>query len=231
MGVNRQTGKMTYTSPFAVRIFIKNQILINCGMIESISVTRGGDNNDWCPDGHPKTLKVDVNIKDLEPNISLPLATRGPLRMALEVMFPSSGMSEYLSTIAGLPLDELTHNYREGHFKRGWQMFTNAWSAKLDHDAIMAGIANTRPGSAIIGLFANMDLDRYNNLANANVIDAEAMANSTMQIKFATPQMMANNNSKLANPESGFAGIKAIENENLAALQEIENESNASSYS
>ena len=33
-------------------------------MITDISVTRGGDNNDWCPNGHPKTIKVDVtNVK------------------------------------------------------------------------------------------------------------------------------------------------------------------------
>ena len=178
MGVCRQTGKMTYTSPFALRVFIKNHIMINCGMIESISVTRGGDSNDWCPDGHPKTLKVDVTIKDLEPNISLPLATRGPLRMALEVMFPASGMSEYLGTIAGLPLDELTHNFRKNHLKRAWNMFQNSWSSKFDPDTFMASIANTRAGSAILGLFAGTDLDHYNDLGNSIQMTAkEAMTN------------------------------------------------------
>lgn len=184
LGVCRQTGKMTYTTPFALRIFIKNHIWINCGMIESISVTRGSDSNDWCPDGHPKTLKVDVTIKDLEPNISLPMATRGPLRMAMEVMFPASGMSEYLSTIAGLPMDQITHNFRKDHAKRAWNMWKNSWQAKLDPDHLMATITNTRPGSAILGLFAGTDIDRYNDLGNSQKLSVQEAMTNINQNKF-----------------------------------------------
>lgn len=175
MGLSRQTGKMSYTSPFALRVFIKNHILINCGMITDISVTRGGDSNDWCPNGHPKTIKVDVTIKDLEPNISLPLASRGPLRMALEVMFPASGISEYLSVIGGLPLDQLTHNFRKEHLSRAWSMFTNAWQSKLSPDTMIAGVANSKLLSPIIGLFAGTDLDRYMQLTDINYENADSM--------------------------------------------------------
>lgn len=187
MGMSRQTGKMTYTSPFALRIFIKNHILINCGMITDISVTRGGDNNDWCPNGHPKTIKVDVTIKDMEPNISLPVATRGPMRMALEVMFPASGMSEYLSVIGGLPIDQLTHNFRKKHLARSWSMFTNAWKTRFDPDTMIAGVANSKLMAPIIGLFAGTDLDRYNELTDVARGTADDIMKSQISGRFMVP--------------------------------------------
>lgn len=225
LGICRQTGKMTYTSPFAVRIFVKNQIWINCGMIESISVTRGNDSNDWCPDGHPKTLKVEVQIKDLEPNISLPLATRGATRMALEVMFPSTGMSEYLSTIAGLPMDQLTHNFRKDHLHRAVNQFTNSWNISLDPDHIMATVANTRPGSAILGLFAGTDIDRYNDLGNANKLSAmEAMSNVNNN-KFNYAGYMA---SSLQG--GGFNSVIEQQSTNNEVAQEIDADAKAAIY-
>lgn len=205
MGMSRQTGKMTYTSPFALRIFIKNHILINCGMITDISVTRGGDNNDWCPNGHPKTIKVDVTIKDMEPNISLPVATRGPLRMALEVMFPASGMSEYLSVIGGLPIDQLTHNFRKKHLSRAWSMFTNAWKYKFDQDTMISTIANSRLAAPIIGLFAGTDLDRYNELTDVSRMTAEDSLKAVATSRFAVPGQIP---AAVASTKESFAAMR-----------------------
>ena len=187
MSAPRQIGKMSYTSPFAVRVFVKNKIMINYGMVESLSVTRGGDGNDWGPDGFPKTLTVDMNIKDMEPNISLPLASRGPVRMALESMFPSCGISEYLATLGGLSLDDMTHNFRKSHFKRAGMMFVNAWKAKLDPSNIVSSVANTRAVSNIIGLFSSVDLDTYNSLGDFTKENAEQTLKNTANVKFAAP--------------------------------------------
>ena len=187
MSAPRQIGKMTYTSPFAVRVFVKNKIMINYGMVESLSVTRGGDGNDWGPDGFPKTLTVEINIKDMEPNISLPLASRGPVRMALESMFPSCGISEYLVTLGGLSLDDMTHNIRKSHFKRGGMMFVNAWKAKLDPSNIVSSVANTRTISNIIGLFSSVDFDTYNSLGDFTKENAEQTLKNTANVKFAAP--------------------------------------------
>ena len=187
MSAPRQIGKMSYTSPFAVRVFVKNKIMINYGMVESLSVTRGGDGNDWGPDGFPKTMTVEINIKDMEPNISLPLASRGPVRMALESMFPSCGISEYLATLGGLSLDDMTHNFRKSHFKRAGMMFVNAWKAKLDPSNIVSSVANTRAVSNIIGLFSSVDLDTYNSLGDFTKENAEQTLKNTANVKFAAP--------------------------------------------
>jgi len=184
MGLARQTGKMTYTSPFAVRLYIKNHIFINYGMIESISVTRGGDSNDWCSDGYPKTLKVDVTVKDMEPNISLPLASRGPLRLALEVMFPTSGISEYLGSIGGLSMDEMTHTFRKNHFKRAVNIFRSSWSHKLNPDNMLATVANTRIVSNILQLFGTSDIEKMNKLGDINGMYTKEISDSMGQNSF-----------------------------------------------
>ena len=159
----RQTGKLSYTSPFAVRIMVKNRIMINFGMVESLTLTRGGDNNDWTPQGYPKTLTCALSIKDMEPNISLPLASRGPLRSAMEVMFPTTGISEYLASLGGLSMHDLSLFSRG---KRAVQTFTSSWNAKLDKDNMFSTVANTRFFSNIMGMFATTDLDRYNRLGD-----------------------------------------------------------------
>ena len=187
MSAPRQIGKMSYTSPFAVRVFVKNKIMINYGMVESLSVTRGGDGNDWGPDGFPKTMTVELNIKDMEPNISLPLASRGPVRMALESMFPSCGISEYLATLGGLSLDDMTHNFRKSHFKRAGMTFVNAWKAKLDPSNIVSSVANTRAVSNIIGLFSSVDFDTYNSLGDFTKENAGQTLKNTANVKFAAP--------------------------------------------
>ena len=187
MSAPRQIGKMSYTSPFAVRVFVKNKIMINYGMVESLSVTRGGDGNDWGPDGFPKTMTVEINIKDMEPNISLPLASRGPVRMALESMFPSCGISEYLATLGGLSLDDMTHNFRKSHFKRAGMTFINAWKAKLDPSNIVSSVANTRAVSNIIGLFSSVDFDTYNSLGDFTKENAGQTLKNTANVKFAAP--------------------------------------------
>lgn len=170
MGLPRQTGKLVYTSPFAVRVFVKNHIMINFGLIQSISVTRGGDSNDWGPDGYPKTLKVTVTIQDMEPNISLPLSARGPLRWGLETLFPASGFSEYLATLGGLEIDQLLSNSKDGSFKRAMNVFRSSWSAKLNPDNMLASIVNCRPIASIMSYFRATDMESINRAGDLNRI-------------------------------------------------------------
>lgn len=220
MGVPRQTGKMSYTSPFAVRVFVKNHIMINLGMIESISVTRGGDNNDWCPNGFPKTLTVSVQVKDCEPNISLPLASRGPLRMALEVMFPASGMSEYLGSIGGLPLDQMTHNWRKDHLKRAVSAFTAGWGRILDRDSIMTNVVNSRMGSALFGLINGTDADILNSMGDGNRMNMRANFENTIQQKFNKTGFYLNNTA-LNGDAGGFKVIRQGIKDTLTAIGDL----------
>lgn len=228
MSAPRQIGKMSYTSPFAVRVFVKNKIMINYGMVESLSVTRGGDGNDWGPDGFPKTMSVEITIKDMEPNISLPLASRGPLRMALESMFPSCGISEYLATLGGLSLDDMTHNFRTNHFKRAGTMFLNAWKAKLDPSNIMSSVANTRMASNIIGLFSSVDFDTYNQLGDTTRGNYKENLENTAKVKFSAPAFGYHMVNRVG--EDQYNGIAKIHRADDKALKTVESQLMDSPY-
>lgn len=234
MGLARQTGKLTYTSPFAVRLYIKNHIFINYGMIESITVTRGGDDNDWGADGFPKTLKVDLSIKDMEPNISLPLASRGPFKMALEVMFPTSGISEYLGSIGGISLDEMTHTFRKGRLKRAMNTFKSSWNTKYNWDNMMATVANTHIGQNIIGMFYTSEIDQMNKVGDMGGMLSSMTKNNTMNSKYSRPYLYGSaitgqmqavfDNSPAGAGNSGLTTIEAEQADTFNGLNAIAEE-------
>ena len=228
MGVPRQTGKLSYTSPFAVRVFVKNHIMINCGMIESLSVTRGGDSNDWCPNGYPKTMTVSVNVKDCEPNITLPLASRGSIKAGLEVMFPSTGMSEYLASIGGLPIDQITHNWRKEHLRRAAAVTVNGWSKWWDRDSTWMNIANSRIGSSLFGLIKGNDADVLNKLGDNVSYDAKTMFNNNAKQIWASPGQGLHSIALNGTPE-GYSIQDSENKENAAALADL-NKSLSDSY-
>lgn len=196
----RQIGKMTYTSPFAVRVSVKNKIMINYGLVESLSVTRGGDTNDWTPSGYPKTLTCSLQIKDLEPTIALPLASRGPIRAAVETMFPSSGISEYLSSIGGLTIEDIEVFFTKKRFNRTAQVFTSTWNAKNNWNTLMSTVINSSFVNNIVSLFASTDLDSINQKMDLTSDNIETNFQNTIY-KGAAP---ASFRGLQANGQSGF---------------------------
>lgn len=219
-----QTGKLSYTSPFYVRVSVKNKIMINVGMVESLTVTRGGDSNDWTPSGFPKTITVDLQIKDLEPNISLPMASRGPLRMALEVMFPSTGISEYLSSLGGLTFQDIKM-FNKRKFQRAGSVFGNAWNAIIDKDNLFSTVTNSRMVSNIMSLFAATDLDRINKLGDMSLDASETATNNMIKGKISMPGYYAQ--ASAINGSGGLAPIKQDEIADREALEEISKAINA----
>lgn len=126
LALSRQTGKMTYTSPFYVRVGVRGMVQIDYGIVTDLTVVRGSDINDWTHDGYPKTISIDVNIKDMTPNISIPMATRGMMAGMLEAMFPTSGMSEYMATIGGLSLRD---QWWVNRFRRATDLVGARWNS------------------------------------------------------------------------------------------------------
>ena len=174
----RQIGKMSYTSPFALQVNVKNHVFIPTAMVESLSVTRGQDSNDWTPSGYPKTLSVELTIKDCEPNIALPLASRGPIRSAMEIMFPATGISEYLMSLGGLTLRDM-NLFSGSRIDRAKQMFFATWNSKLDWDNISSSIMNTSWLQNITNLVITTDKDAINQGYGDNLKISEVMRNQS----------------------------------------------------
>jgi hypothetical protein len=86
----------SFESPFMVRANYKSVFTVDLGIIESLSITRGGDDK-WNVMGMPVTADVSLSIKDLYGS-----------------MFVSNGMGivnntmqmDYIATLAGVDLNE-----------------------------------------------------------------------------------------------------------------------------
>lgn len=229
LSVPRQIGKMTYTSPFAVRISVKNKVMINYGIVESLTVTRGGDTNDWTPSGFPKTVTCSLQVKDLEPTIALPLASRGPLRSAIENMFPSSGISEYLSSVGGLTLDDIEVFFNKRRFNRTAQVFTSTWNAKMNWDSLMSTVINSGPINNIVSLFAGTDLDNITNVLGTTTDRIGDSFNNNIKFKPGMTEFY-----RASGEMNGQGGFNPQRLDNLAdvtAIKEIGEQLDQSYYS
>jgi len=123
MSMPRQIGKRTYTNPFMVRVHMPGYFQIPMGMIESLSITRGDDKNNWVYAGSsiiPKTIKVSLSIKDLSPAIMMGMSKGlwGPLFQG------NDGFTSYMNILGGLTISE--QRYVGSKFDRWVQKMTQA---------------------------------------------------------------------------------------------------------
>ena len=98
LALPRQTGLSSFKNPFIVRIESPGWFNIECGIIESIQVTRAPDPEDWSKDGLCKKIKVSMSVRDIYPSLMLSYST-----MALN---SNIGMAEYLDSLAGITVDD-----------------------------------------------------------------------------------------------------------------------------
>ena len=67
----RQNTVNTYASPFLVRCHIPGIFNVDLGIIESMTINKGGDGTCWNVEGLPTQVDVTLNIKDLYSSLSI----------------------------------------------------------------------------------------------------------------------------------------------------------------
>lgn len=98
LALPRQTGLSSYKSPFLVRIESPGWFNIECGVIESITINRAPDPEDWSKDGLCKRIKISMSVSDIYPSLMLSYNT---VALANNI-----GMAEYLDSLAGINVDD-----------------------------------------------------------------------------------------------------------------------------
>lgn len=102
MSAPRKIGLQSYTSPFYVKMFAKGLFSVPMGMITSLSITRGEDNNDRTVEGFFRTTTVNISVKDVLPNLAAGLGGG-----SMSIMNASNlGMNNYLFTLCGIDFIE-----------------------------------------------------------------------------------------------------------------------------
>lgn len=110
----RSAGTNMYTSPFMLRAYCKGQFSIPYGIIESLSVKRGGEEFGWTQHGLPRAIDLELSIKDLTPVVFMGVSDRklfdlGALlngKNPLNFLEANDAFQEYMDTLCGLGVSE-----------------------------------------------------------------------------------------------------------------------------
>ena len=100
LGLPRQTSANSFTSPFLVKVFCKGWFSCELGMVDSISIEKGGNGDAWSVSGLPTEAKVTLSVKDLYSNLMITKTTNPSL------FFNNQGLIEFLSVTCGMDIRE-----------------------------------------------------------------------------------------------------------------------------
>jgi hypothetical protein len=100
----RSVGENSYTAPFLVRAYSTGLFAIPCGMVESMTIRRGGAEFGWSSSMLPTVVEIDVTIKDLSPVMHMALMDKNS--DLFKIFAQNSTFQEYLLTLSGMGLNE-----------------------------------------------------------------------------------------------------------------------------
>lgn len=102
-------GPYAYTSPFLCQLYDRGRAQTRLGMIDSISVTRGGMNLAFNKIGEPMSVEVSFNVVELANIMHMPIAKGfNPLsELSISSIFDNEGLyNDYIATLTSLSLTE-----------------------------------------------------------------------------------------------------------------------------
>lgn len=103
------TGPHSYTSPFLCQLYDRGRAQTRLGMIDSISITRGGNNLAFNRIGEPMSVEVSFSVVELSNVLHMPIAKSfNPVRdLSISKIFDSESLyHDYLAVLTSLSLAE-----------------------------------------------------------------------------------------------------------------------------
>ena len=96
----RQDQAFSYVEPFLVRVNSPGWFNVDCGVITSMTINKGGSDNLWTADGLPRLMEVTVDIQDLYPMMKQ--LSKGSMTKY------NKGLCSYLENLSGIRAEDLT---------------------------------------------------------------------------------------------------------------------------
>jgi hypothetical protein len=104
------TGKQSHTSPFLCELHDRGRTMVQCGLIDSLSISRGTSNLGFTNEGKPLAIEVSFTVMDLSSIMAVPVQPGFSISSALGNIFDSeNAFSHYLMTLAALNLSDVTY--------------------------------------------------------------------------------------------------------------------------
>lgn len=151
MVLPRGTGPQSYGSPFYVQYYSKGRAQVKCGLVSSMTITRGTGNSPWSKRGFPMGVDIDFTIEDMSDSMFSPNAQGISLKDLWFNSTEENTMGDYMAVLSALGMNE--QEYFIPRMKRRLGAMVNAFDSWLSPHR-WAGLA----GEVLhnnIGLFAD----------------------------------------------------------------------------
>lgn len=101
----KQNTVNTYSAPFLCRFFIPGYCAVDMGIVESLSISKGGDGSAWSVDGLPLEVQLSINIKDLYNSFSMS-RINAVAPVDIYNMLWNTALIDYVSVNSGLNMKQ-----------------------------------------------------------------------------------------------------------------------------
>jgi hypothetical protein len=139
----RQTGMAVYGSPPLVRCYSKGWFSCDMGVVESVSIRRGSDTNDWTVGRLARTIEISMTIKDLFPTLIMSLASKNSAFKLF--MDKNTALRDYLNVLGGIDAfssttvaERVRNMWTQNVFEFQRMFDPRTWAAGLAMNPIMA---------------------------------------------------------------------------------------------
>lgn len=120
MALPTQVGANAYTSPNLIRAFSPGWFSCDLGIIDSISIDKGGSGDAWSSSGFPTEMKVSISIRDLYSNLAL------PEKYSITDFFTNDNLMHYLMVNCGLDITDQ-------NFSTAMNLLTNLFAGSIEN--------------------------------------------------------------------------------------------------
>lgn len=123
----RQDQAFSYVEPFLVKVDAPGWFSVNCGVITSMTINKGGSDNLWTSDNLPRLIEVNLEIQDLYP--ALKQLSKNSMAKY------NRNLSTYLENMSGIRAESLSlstlFNFKVNKFLSN--SIINTWDERLEN--------------------------------------------------------------------------------------------------
>ena len=158
------SGGSTYTTPFLVKAFSRGRTVIKKGIVKNCSITFGEGELGWTKDRKPLNIRINLDIADLDPIVSMPVSRiRNPLDVANVAKVSGQYLNsigkynDYMTRVAGV--DYLDSILKFSQLNRSVTRFANDMQEIFNPSRVSGAINDSLIGT-IATIFTNRNLAR-----------------------------------------------------------------------
>ena len=179
-----KTGASSHTSPYLVELFDRGRARIRKGIIDSLSITRGGGNLGFNRHGKLMRIEISFSVIDLAPAFAMPIATGSWMDISPESASKQNQdaiFKDYVSILSGRSVGE--EIFMGSKIKTAWKRFLNDSKSVVSMSHIDMMMGNAIYESPALGLAPMMVLTNLGQTDSAVDIGSDLIHGTNSSLK------------------------------------------------